>query len=176
MEFTAGRVLARAALAMLGVPAGELLADVHGVPLWPTGVTGCITHGAGRVAVAVALRSEVRAVGIDMEAVARFHRELETQMLSAMEIEQHLAGMSDSERQARSAVLFCAKEAWFKCQFPLTGRRIGFLDAQVDVDWDSCRFVVRAPGATETDTGVPGCASIHEGIARAAIVLSAGAH
>lgn len=174
-EFTAGRSLAREGLAALGVPAGELLADAQGAPIWPAAVTGCITHAAGRIAVAIALRTQAQALGIDMEAVTRFHRGLEAQVLTDHEIRTQLAVGSDAERQARNAVLFCAKEAWFKCQFPIARRRLGFLDAQVEVDWDSGRFVVRPHGATDTRAAIPGRAGVHEGIARAAIVLAPGA-
>jgi 4'-phosphopantetheinyl transferase EntD len=170
-EFTAGRVLARRVLAQLGAPQAPLGADADGVPAWPAGFVGCITHGAGRVAAAAAARAEVAGIGIDMEAVMRFHPELESQFLSQAEVRQQLAATSGAERQARCAVLFCAKEAWFKCQFPLTRRRLGFDEARVEVDWDSGRFVLWPAEGAGAQAGVPGCSSVGDGIARAAIVL-----
>jgi 4'-phosphopantetheinyl transferase EntD len=174
-EFAAGRALARRALASLGVPQAELAADQDGVPVWPRGFTGCITHAAGRVAVAVASSDAVGGgIGIDMEAVARFHRDLEPLVLSTSEIRLHLAGSTGAERQARTAVLFCAKEAWFKCQFPLTGRRLGFLDTEIDVDWDSGHFFVQPRASVGLEAGTRGRGAVHGGIARAAIVRPPG--
>jgi 4'-phosphopantetheinyl transferase EntD len=173
-EFTAGRVLARRAFVGLGVPDVALPADADGVPAWPPQWTGCITHACGRVAVAVAAREAVEGVGIDMEAVARFHCALEPHVLSPDEIRLQLAASTGAERQGRLAVLFCAKEAWFKCQFPLTRRRIGFHDAEVQVDWASGRFVVLPGAMPRANAGVDGRSVVHDGIARAAMALEAG--
>ena len=172
-EFTAGRLLAHRALAALDPLHGCIGADMDGVPTWPPATTGCINHGAGRVAVAVASRDAVQGIGIDMEAVGRFHRDLEPLVLSAREM-RDVSAVNGDERQARAAVLFCAKEAWFKCQFPLLRRRLGFDEAEVAVDWQSGRFVVRPRGAVDPSADVAGCSSVHDGIARAAIVLPAG--
>jgi 4'-phosphopantetheinyl transferase EntD len=169
-EFTGGRVLARQLLADLGHAQDALGADAYGVPEWPQGTIGCITHAAGRVAVAVASREHAQGIGIDMEAVERFHRGLEAQVLSEREMRQ-LQGVAGDERKARVAVLFCAKEAWFKCQFPLLQRRLGLHDAEVEVDWGSGRFVIRPRAALDSRGGITGCGSVHDGIARAAIVL-----
>lgn len=173
-EFVAGRVLARSAFAGAGLAHAELPADGDGVPAWPPGFTGCITHACGRVALALASRASAESVGIDMEQVARFRRELECHLLSPTEIRRHLAATVDAERQARTAVLFCVKEAWFKCQFPLTRRRLGFLDAEIDVDWTSGRFAVLPGAGAPVAAGVSGCSSVQGGIARAAIVLGSG--
>jgi 4'-phosphopantetheinyl transferase EntD len=173
-EFVAGRVLARRAFGELGIASIELAADDDGVPAWPAGFVGCITHACGRAAVTIASRAAAEGLGIDMEAVARFHRGLEGHLLSPSEIERHLRGASDAERQGRSAVLFCAKEAWFKCQFPLTRRRLGFLDVELEVDWASGRFEVLACGGAPAGAAVAGCSSVQEGVARAAVVLPPG--
>lgn len=173
-EFAAGRLLAHQALAVLGQPQACIGADPHGVPAWPPCATGCITHAAGRVAVAVAARDHVQAIGIDMEAVDRFHPGIEGQVLAGRELRQ-LARVSHERRQARAAVLFCAKEAWFKCQFPLLRRRLGLHEAEVAVDWDSGRFVIRPRDAVDPQGEVAGRSSVQDGIARAAMVLAADA-
>jgi 4'-phosphopantetheinyl transferase EntD len=173
-EFTAGRVLARRAFESLGLRHVELAADPDGVPAWPPGFIGCITHGSGRVAVAAAPLTAVQGLGIDMEAVARFHRGLEHHLLSASEIRLQLAAGGEAERQARTAVLFCAKEAWFKCQFPLTRKRLGFTDVEIELDWATGRFAVFPRAGGRTDAGVSGWSTVQGGIARAVIVLEAG--
>ncbi|MBV9509665.1 MAG: 4'-phosphopantetheinyl transferase superfamily protein [Caulobacteraceae bacterium] len=129
-EFHAGRTLARRALAALGGPPAAILRGEAGAPLWPPGFTGSITH-TGKAACAVAARStEVLSVGIDLEQHARFHPELERRVLTASETKA-LAGLDAGSRRFRLALAFSAKEAFYKMQFPLTGRRLGFHDAAV---------------------------------------------
>ena len=171
LQFTAGRTLARRVLASLGAAQSPLAADADGVPTWPRGFIGCITHGAGRVAAAATTDDAVQALGIDMESIARFHEALEPQFLSDEEIRMHLAHTTPCERQARAAVLFCAKEAWFKCRFPVTRRRFGFHDAAVEVDWSNGEFVVIPSGAALPHAPVRGRSAVGAGIARAALVM-----
>jgi 4'-phosphopantetheinyl transferase EntD len=66
-EFTAGRAMARQALAGLGLPATPIPAGRAGEPRWPAGVTGSITHCAGYRACAVAWTADMAALGIDAE-------------------------------------------------------------------------------------------------------------
>ena len=129
-EFHAGRVLARRALAALGAPPAAILSGEAGAPLWPPGFTGSITH-TGLAACAVAARSaEVLGVGIDLEQHGRFHPDLERRVLTASETEA-FAGLDAEQRRLRLAIAFSAKEAFYKMQFPLTGRRLGVRDAAV---------------------------------------------
>lgn len=131
-EFHAGRVLARGALAAVGARDAALLPGPDRAPVWPAGFTGSITHTDSWVAVAVARRPDYRALGVDIEEIGRFHPRLETRILSPAEIAEHLDGLDPAARQAMSAALFCVKEAFYKCQFPLTGRRLGFHDVAVE--------------------------------------------
>ena len=66
-EYLAGRLCAREAPHQL---CGQALVpgrDEDGVPLWPAGTVGSITHGAGRAAAMVALARDWRGLGIDLE-------------------------------------------------------------------------------------------------------------
>jgi 4'-phosphopantetheinyl transferase EntD len=69
LEFAAGRTLAREALALLGQKPCAILRDGDRRPVWPSGVTGSITHCRGYCAAAMANTSDVRAVGIDAEVI-----------------------------------------------------------------------------------------------------------
>src|SRR5258706_1345354 len=66
-EFTAGRLCARAAMASLGVPPTPILPGPAGQPQVPAGMTGRHDHCAGYQASAVALTTDVAAIGIDAE-------------------------------------------------------------------------------------------------------------
>ena len=70
-EFGTARVLARRALAALGLPPVSLVPRADRAPVWPAGVAGSIAHGAGRCAVVLERSPPVRAVGLDIEAVSR---------------------------------------------------------------------------------------------------------
>ena len=130
-EFTTARTCAREALAALGAPAEAVPVGEKRAPVWPSGVVGSITHTRGFRGAAVAWRSVMRSVGIDAEV----HDALPDGVLEAVS--------SEGERSALSALaaarpevswdrlLFSAKESVYKTWFPLTGRWLGFEDAEL---------------------------------------------
>lgn len=146
--FATGRACARRALAELGVEPVEILADQRGAPLWPAGVVGSITHCEGYRASAVAWRDEVACIGIDAEPASdalprgvlrRIASEWERTSLSWLRAVQNDI--------AWDRLLFSAKESVYKAWYPLTGRRLGFLDAQV---------TIHAGGTFDARLSVPG--------------------
>jgi enterobactin synthetase component D len=129
-EFLAGRYAATRALSSLGIEftPGR---DAEGRPLWPAGVAGSITHGAGRALSAVAHAREVLGVGIDSEQLmsAAARDELFARICSPSE-RSVLAGLEAPE-PARVTFAFSAKESLYKCLFPLVGRFMDFDAARV---------------------------------------------
>jgi 4'-phosphopantetheinyl transferase EntD len=140
-EFTAGRVLARRAIATLGgggdypIPPGS-----RNMPMWPTGFVGSISHTHGYVAAAAARASDILSVGIDVEDARRFRPELEKNIASPDEIAANFAGHPPESRQMALAIMFSAKEAFYKCQYPITEQFLGFHDADVVIDRDRRTF------------------------------------
>src|ERR1700722_6775796 len=68
-EFATGRRLAREALARLGCLAASLPPDSAGMPQWPTGFVGTISH-SGQLCVAVVGRAHnLLGIGIDLEEI-----------------------------------------------------------------------------------------------------------
>jgi 4'-phosphopantetheinyl transferase EntD len=67
-EFLTGRWCARDALSKLGVPTSPVLVGCRGEPLWPNGVVGTITHGAGLAAAVVGRFDRWWGIGIDILA------------------------------------------------------------------------------------------------------------
>ena len=68
-EFATGRRLAREALARLGCLAASLPPDSAGMPQWPTGFVGTISH-SGQLCVAVVGRAHnLLGIGIDVEEI-----------------------------------------------------------------------------------------------------------
>lgn len=134
-EFIAGRVAARQALRDIGGPAPALPADVDRLPVWPDGFTGSITH-CDDLCLAVASR-QVRAVGLDVEPATDLPADLWQEILLPPE----LSSVAAAARPGLAAkLMFCAKEAAYKAQYPLTRVIYGFHDMRLMV-LDDHQFV-----------------------------------
>jgi 4'-phosphopantetheinyl transferase EntD len=132
-EFAAGRACARRALARLAIADFPLRVGEHREPLWPEGITGSITHTAGFCGVVVARKTAVLALGIDAELASAVHPGLWRQIATPEEL-LWLAGLAKSQADTLACVVFSAKEAFFKCQFPLTREWLNFTDVTVHVE------------------------------------------
>jgi 4'-phosphopantetheinyl transferase EntD len=135
-DFTAGRLCARRALMELGIEGFSLLPAKSRQPLWPVGIAGSITHTEGYSAAVVIRQGSVRSVGLDSEAVGAVHVGLWPRICAPVELER-LRAVADTERGERAAVIFAAKEAFYKSQFPLTGEWIGFEDVVIELEQQS---------------------------------------
>ncbi|MFC3085549.1 4'-phosphopantetheinyl transferase family protein [Tabrizicola soli] len=133
-EFTAGRLAARRALAALGHPAAAIPAGPDRAPCWPEGMAGSIAHAAG---VAVAAVRRGASLGLDVEADAG----LEPDLWPLICDPQELAALPQGDRGRAVRLVFAAKEAVYKAQYPLTGRLIGFDAVRVTLEEDG--FVAR---------------------------------
>lgn len=148
-EFATGRMLARRALAVLGVPPAVLLRGADGSPRWPDGFVGSITHTKARAAAVAARHEDYSSIGIDIEIVSRVPWAIMPKVTVAAE---RRAFEVARDPQLLLALIFSAKEAWFKCQFPLTRLYLGFEDAEITVDWSRGTFdLCRTPGARGID-------------------------
>jgi 4'-phosphopantetheinyl transferase EntD len=150
-EFTTGRECARLALGKLGVPPGPILTGERGAPRWPPGIVGSITHCDGYRAAAVARADEMTAIGLDAEPNGPLPRGVLDVVSHAAE-RARLATLSRAEGGVWwDRVLFCAKESVYKAWFPLTGRWLGFEDADVTIELDgtfTARLLAAAPSAS----------------------------
>jgi 4'-phosphopantetheinyl transferase EntD len=166
-EYATARACAREALARLGVPAVPILAGERGAPQWPPGIAGSITHCAGYRAAAVARSADLASVGVDAEPDAP----LPDGVMDAISLPAERAGLAalgltSGERMSGERVpgermpgerggepswdrlLFCTKEAVYKAWFPLTGRWLGFEEAEITISRDgtfAARLLVPGP-------------------------------
>lgn len=140
-EFAAGRLCARAALAVLGYEPVPLLVGPDRTPIWPAGVVGSITHTEGYCVAVAAPATRYAAIGVDAERVTAMDPSVWTSVLRPEE----LAGIKDLDeiRQLQtSTVIFSAKEAFYKCQYPLTRRWVGFDEVTVNIAGSSFKISV----------------------------------
>jgi 4'-phosphopantetheinyl transferase EntD len=142
LGFHAGRVLARRALARLGVAEQPILARDRR-PIWPEGILGSISHAVGCCVVAVARRGEIAGIGLDVE-VARAATERIVAHIATPEERTWLDPSGDVARWA--TVLFGAKEAFYKSLAEIHPAFVGFHDVRVEIDPDGTfRVVPLAP-------------------------------
>jgi 4'-phosphopantetheinyl transferase EntD len=132
-EFATGRGCARRALGALGLGPVAIGRGARGAPRWPPGVVGSITHCAGYRAAAAARMRDARALGVDAEP----DQPLPALVLGGITLPgervmlRELAGVPGA---SWDRLLFSAKESVYKAWFPLTGRWLGFQDAQLTVN------------------------------------------
>jgi 4'-phosphopantetheinyl transferase EntD len=130
-DFAAGRACAHRALRELGIRDFSLLAGEHREPLWPDAIIGSITHTYGYGAAVVARQRDLKSVGLDCEVIDSVDEELWSRICTPTEIER-LAQLPPTERGRHAALIFAAKEAFYKCQFPLTREWVGFEDVVIE--------------------------------------------
>lgn len=131
VEFAAARACAREAMTRLGVPTGPIVRGGRGMPVWPPGVVGTLTHTDGLRAAALAPTDRVRSLGLDVEP----HGPLSDGVLDAVSLPEEAAWVRAARAEVGSVhwdrLLFTAKEATYKAWFPLTRRWLGFADARI---------------------------------------------
>jgi 4'-phosphopantetheinyl transferase EntD len=130
-EFAAGRLCARRALAEFGIVDFPIRVADDRQPIWPDSFVGSITHTEGYGAAVVAERRRAHALGLDSEIVGQVKAPLWATICTQGEI-AWLRSLPVSEQAAAVTLIFSAKEAFYKCQYPLTRERLGFLDAVVE--------------------------------------------
>lgn len=159
-DFIGARHCARQALARLGEPEVAIGKGERGMPLFPRGVVGSLTHCDGYRAAALGHKLRFRSVGIDAEP----HDRLPDGVLDSVSLPEERAWLTETDSPLHlDRLLFCAKEATYKAWFPITGRWLGFEDAHITFTVDTAgdgtgagtfRTRLLVPGQT-TDGGMP---------------------
>jgi 4'-phosphopantetheinyl transferase EntD len=161
-EFATARGCARRALADLGVAPAPIPRGERGAPQWPPGIVGSITHCAGYRAAAVARAADMLTIGLDAEP----NEPLPDRVIGAVSMPGERARLRDLADDPAGAaagacwdrLLFCAKETVYKAWFPLTGRWLGFEDADITIGAADGTFDARLliPAPTVGGTPLPG--------------------
>ena len=174
-EFAAGRACARLLLAQFGVLDFALRMADDRRPLWPDGLAGSITHTEHFCAVVVAETSRLRAVGIDSEISGSVKPALWRSICTAPE-RRWLETLEPSQQGAAATLIFSAKEAFYKLQYPLMRQKLRFQDVTVETQWGSERgsFTVRAPASLAAGgaAGVQGRYLLHEQFVTTGVALA----
>jgi len=137
-EFTTARLMIRELMKVISPNQKEknppVLNDKDGAVIWPPSVTGSISHTKGICSVVVTSqkKSSTR-VGIDIETRGRLSEESKRRISSKSEQARVEAWASSQQLSLQDAytIVFSAKEAFFKYQFPTTRIWLEFQDVEV---------------------------------------------
>jgi 4'-phosphopantetheinyl transferase EntD len=134
-EFAAGRLCARRAMERLGVRGFVLRAASDRQPVWPAHLIGSISHSAGFCAAAIGTRERFAGLGLDVELAQGVQSELWPRICLPAEL-AWIGSLPSAERAGAAALVFSAKEAFYKLQYPLVGEHLDFTDLRVIVgEW-----------------------------------------
>ena len=145
-EFAAARACARRALSRLGIDACALVPHADRSPRWPDGLVGSISHTRDLCLVAVARRGRLASLGIDVERVTGASTDIE-ELVCTPDERRWLDGQAAAPRGANIRLFFSAKEAFYKCQYPLTKTYLDFHDVALAVGVRDGTFTARLVGS-----------------------------
>ena len=122
-EFAAGRRAARLAMAALDLSPQPIAQGVQRAPVWPAGLSGSIAHCDDFCIAAVSQTH--RSIGIDIEPATPLAADLIPIVCTRLE-RTWMDDQSNADTAMTAKRIFCAKEAVYKAQYPISGDVIGF--------------------------------------------------
>ncbi|WP_294229559.1 4'-phosphopantetheinyl transferase superfamily protein [uncultured Shimia sp.] len=141
-EFAAGRQAARMAMLALGQPEQAVPTRPDRAPQWPSNLAGSISHDATSCVAIVGADTQFRALGVDVEPDAPLHDDLTAEICLPQE-QAWLLDIPPPRRALLARRLFCAKEAVYKAQYPLTQTLFGFDAIHVTLNVHGTGFSAR---------------------------------
>ena len=141
-EFAAGRAAVRMAAIADGSEPFAVPMGVDRAPVWPMGIIGSIAHSSDICLAAISRSQRYAAIGIDIEPDVPVPPEIAAEVVhegDGVELESGTAPLTSLHHIA----VFSAKEAAYKCQFPLTGSVLGFDALSIRLMPQSHSFVAR---------------------------------
>lgn len=139
LEFKAGRFAARLAMEDLGIARAPIPAGPDRGPVWPKGLTGSISHCETTCVAAVARNRDVLSLGLDVEPAVG----LEHDLIDIVCTDAERAWLSRQKPEIRAVLaklIFSAKEASYKAQFPVTRQIFDFHGLSLEIDFQASRF------------------------------------
>ena len=140
-EFGSVRERAREALAELGGPRVALVPNPDRSPTWPPGFVGSLSHSGTLCAAVVARHGTVLSLGLDLEPDGPLDAALLATVCTPEE-RRAIEAMPPAEGLELAKRLFSAKEAFYKCQHPLTGAFLSFAQVTLALHPNDGRFRV----------------------------------
>lgn len=134
-EFATARALAREGFERFyGLRNFDLLNGEDRAPIWPPGITGSISHSSTRAWVAL-VDAARGTIGIDGENRDRLERDLWHLTMCDEEI-AYLDELQPSVQERRALLIFSAKEALYKAQYPWSREHVDFMAVRIKLNED----------------------------------------
>ena len=130
-EFAAGRLCAERCLEAHRRYDVEVPVATDRSPVWPPGFVGSISHSDKIAWAVVASQERMRSVGIDCEQIVHDRTVEETLEQIADPTELARLQALGLTRVAAFTLIFSAKEAIYKCLYPIGIKSLGFRDVRV---------------------------------------------
>jgi enterobactin synthetase component D len=131
LQYAAGRACAAQLLHKLGAAVTAVGRADDRSPQWPAGFVGSITHSDEVVGVAVMPCASGRSLGIDLEPMIATEAVDEIQAVCLSGRERVLWHQSQMSLMAFTTLCFSAKEALYKCLYPIVGVFFEFHDVEI---------------------------------------------
>ncbi len=130
-DFVTGRYCLRQCTGILGYN-GDILIGERGMPVLPPHIAASVSHSRSLCGAVAGPKNSYLSLGIDIETAGRVNKDLWHLLFTASE-QEYLDSLSPEEQQLQSTVFFSLKEAYYKCQYPLTGTYLDFTEVAVIV-------------------------------------------
>ena len=140
-EFEIGRDCAHSLLQTWGESAAVSVAQDRS-PIWPKGYVGSISHSDHWAWSAVAQSESTRSIGIDTESVVNSQTRTSLEKEIASPNDWFIAAALGFDPEITFTIVFSAKEAFYKCWYPITGEFFGFDQVSVE-SCDEHRITIR---------------------------------
>ena len=123
-------------------------AEPNGLPVWPHGFCGSLSHSHRHIAVLLARSSRYESVGVDIDDGRPLGAEASKTVVTARELQVIERLGWAVHGSTAEGIAFSAKEAVFKCQFPLTlDSALDFLDVGLEPSKSPQSLGIRLEGA-----------------------------
>jgi 4'-phosphopantetheinyl transferase EntD len=143
-EFSAGRAAARQAMRQLGLADHAVPSAPDRAPIWPAALVGSIAHDRQLAVAALARSADCVSLGVDLEPALPLDPDLVPTVCTPSERAQ----ITGRDKGLLARLIFSAKEAVYKAQYPLTGLLFDFDRLEIDLNPSAGVFSARFTAPT----------------------------
>ena len=171
-DLMAGRAASRRALKQLGGPQLSIPKGPGGAPIWPPSWRGSLSHTGGVAAALVGPAARYLGLGLDIE---RRQRRINEGVIPMVCTPKERAWVEGPGWPERLLSLFSAKEAIFKAFYPIEGRALGFMEAQLQAEEGGFQAELLAAASKRHSPGFHFKILLHQspGLLLSAVILKA---
>ena len=166
-EFAQGRACLHGLLEEMGETQKVGTAEDRS-PIWPAGFVGSLSHSDAWIWGCVARQSDLVSIGIDTELIASTELRQDVQDTIATDAEWNLVGRFSLTPDEAFTLVFSAKEAFYKCWYPLVETYFDFFDVEVVGLTPSTLSLKTLPTHPGYRTG-PGALNVHYSICNSSV-------